>query len=157
MMSRLIPIALCTLVLAGCETPKLGVTPPQVGASDQMLEPGRFRVTYRGESHVGRTEVRDHALLHAAEVALANGYDWFEIVDRHADVGPPTSAHFSMGVGSAAFGSRSAVGVGGSTTFGGRATAVESLEIVAGKGAKPDGVDAYDARAVADALRAGLG
>jgi hypothetical protein len=100
--------------------------------------------------------VRDRALLRAAEATLQRGFDWFEITDRSTDVAPPTGPRFTIGVGSSSFGRRSAVGVGGATSFGGEGTLVSSLEIVPGRGARPPGPDANDARSVADTLRARL-
>jgi len=154
-MKRLALPLLCALALTACETTP-GAGPPPVGASVQSVEPGRFQVTFRGRSGAAPAEVADRALLAAARAVLDGGYDWFEVVERARDVAPPTSPRFSIGIGSGSYGRRSGFGVGGSTSFGGGASAVASLEVVAGRGAKPTGLNAYDARAVVDSLGARL-
>jgi hypothetical protein len=146
--------AACILLLGACETTEAYAP---VGASDQQLEPGRFRVTYRGTSRMSDPEVRDRALLRAAELTLMGGYDWFTVTDRYGDIAPPTRPRITFGLGTSSFGRSSAVGLGGSTSFGGEGTFVSTLEIVAGRGARPAGPDAYDARSVADTLRPRLG
>ncbi len=156
MTTHLKPLALaaaCALLLSACETTSAGYRPPPLGASDQIIEPGRFRVAFRGASRVSPAEVRDRALLHAAEVTLGAGFDWFEVVERGGDLAPPTTPRFSIGVGGGNFGRGGGFGLGGATSFGGEPTAVATLEIVAGKGAKPAGPDAYDARAIVETLR----
>jgi hypothetical protein len=151
-MKRLALSVLCLALLAACETTG-GYRPPPIGASDQVLEPGRFRVTFRGVSRASAAEVRDRALLHAAELTLARGFDWFRIVDRFDDVAPPTGPRFTLGIGGASFGRHSAVGVSGARSFGGEGTLVSTLEVVAGRGPRPNSPDVYDARAVSDTLR----
>lgn len=147
--------AACAAALAGCATTP-GYAPPPVGASELELEPGRFRVTYRGTSRMSDAEVRDRALLRAAETTLARGSDWFSIVDRYEELAAPTGPRFTIGIGSTSFGRRSALGVGGATSFGGEATVVSTLEVVMGRGERPRGADVYDARSVSDTLRARL-
>ena len=77
-MKRLAVSALCLALLGACET----TGGPPVGPSDQALEPGRYRVTFRGVSGASQAEVSDRALLHAANLALMQGYDWFRVYDR---------------------------------------------------------------------------
>ena len=153
-MRRLATSAVCLLLLTACETTARNL--PPVGASQLEIEPGRVRVTYRGASHMGEPEVRDRALLAAAEAALARGYDWFRVVDRSSDVAPPTSPRFSFGFGTGSYGRSTALGVGASTGFGGGASYVVSIETLGGRGARPQTPDAYDARSVSDTLRAQL-
>jgi hypothetical protein len=150
-MKRVALTAIAVVLLAACETTG-GYRPPPVGASEQEVEPGRLRVTYRGPSRMSEAEVRDRALLRAAELTLARGYDWFTVTDRFGEIAPPTRPRFTIGIGSSSFGRRSAVGLGGSTSFGGEGTFVATLEVVAGRGARPPGPDAYDARSVANTL-----
>jgi hypothetical protein len=52
------------------------------GHYSSKLEEARYRIVYNGRSSTGSTATRDYALLHAAELTLREGYDWFEIVDR---------------------------------------------------------------------------
>lgn len=151
-MRRLAASALCLVLLAACETTG-NVRPPPVGVSQQELEPGRVRVNYRGTSSMSEAEVRDRALLAAAEAALVRGFDWFRVVDRSTDIAPSTSPRFSFGLGTGSYGRRGGFGLGASTSTGGGATYVSSFEIVGGRGAKPADPDAYDARSVSDTLR----
>jgi hypothetical protein len=78
------------LGLAACET----ATPYQPlvtghmtsgGFTDQQLEPGHFRVTFRGNSLTSRETVETYLLYRAAELTTREGFDWFEMVDRHTD------------------------------------------------------------------------
>jgi hypothetical protein len=151
-MKRVVLVTLAAVLLAACETAGAYRAPP-VGLSEQEVEPGRIRVTYRGTSRMSEAEVRDRALLRAAELTLSRGYDWFSIAGRSDDIAPPTGPRISIGIGGASFGRRSALGVGGSTSFGGEGTFVSTLEVVFGRGTRPPGPDAYDARGVADTLR----
>ena len=97
-------------------------------------------------------EVQDRALLHAANFALSQGFDWFSIASRSEAPAPPTSPQFSIGIGGGSFGRGGGVGVGGAETFGGGATLVVTLEIVGGHGPRPNMPDAYDARDVSGTL-----
>ena len=76
--------------LAGCET----ATPYQPlakgssvagGFTDQQIDPSHFRVTFEGNSLTDRETVETYLLYRAAELTVAQGYDWFEMVDRHTD------------------------------------------------------------------------
>jgi hypothetical protein len=155
-MERLAVSALCAVLLAACETVG-GVRPPPVGASILEVEPGRYRVSFRGVSGASDAEIRDRALLQAAELALARGADWFRVVDRYGDIAPPTRPRFTFGLGVGGYGRHSGVDVGASRSVGGEGTFVSTLEIQLGRGARPADPDAYDARAVADTLRRRLG
>jgi hypothetical protein len=153
-MRRLAASVLCLTLLTACET--TGGSAPPVGLSQMELEPGRIRVTYRGTSSMSEAEVRDRALMAAAEGSIARGYDWFRITERFSDLAAPTTPRFTFGLGTGSYGRRSAVGVGGSTSFGGQPTIVATLEVMAGRGPRPSEPDAYDARSVSDTLRAQL-
>lgn len=137
-------------VLAGCET----TGGPPVGASDQQIEAQRFQVTYRGRSGIGQPEVADRALLHAAQVTLAHGFDWFRVVGRSGGPAPPTSPAFSFGIGGVNFGRGAAIGGSAATTVGGQPSFVAMLEVVAGRAPAPNAPDVYDARQVVQNLGA---
>ena len=65
-----------TVALAGCMTPAAYAPrrPGQVvGYTDRELAPGRWRVTFTGNSVTPRDTVEDYLLLRAAEVTLAEG------------------------------------------------------------------------------------
>jgi hypothetical protein len=79
------------LALAACAS---GSTPYQPlsstsgiagGYSDQKLADGRFRVTFAGNRLTSRDAVEGYLLYRAAELTLAESYDWFVIVDREMD------------------------------------------------------------------------
>jgi hypothetical protein len=84
-----IAVVLASL-LAACET----ATPYQPlqtsnavsgGFTDQRLDADRFRVTFQGNSLTSRETVETYLLYRAAELTGTQGYDWFEMVDRHTD------------------------------------------------------------------------
>ena len=131
------------------------------GYSEQRIESNRFRVTYNGVGAPG--PVADYALLRAAELTTAQGYDWFEVTQRWTD-GRPDSAggvrpSLGIGYGGGSYRgggyrySSSGVGVGLGLNFSGPSPTSTSLEVVMGRGARPDRPEAYDARGVQDALR----
>ena len=153
-------IAVSALALSACAS--LAPYGPQQSArgqgfSEQQIETNRFRVTYNGVGAVG--PVADRALFRAAQLTVDQGYDWFEVTQRWID-GRPDSAggvrpSVSIGAGSGRYGgwSTSGVGVGLGFDLSGPQPTSTTLEIVMGRGAKPDRPDAYDARRVQDAIR----
>jgi hypothetical protein len=148
---------LAALTLAACATAPTVYQPatPQsaIGYSEYRIEPGRYRVTFQGGSGAPPEQVMDFALMRAADLALADGYDWFRVSDRFMRAtGGSRGPRISLGVGGADFGRRSAVGVGVGTGFdlggGGGGASAATIEVFMGRGPKPGGVDVYDARAV---------
>jgi hypothetical protein len=156
-MKRLFACALAALSLAACATPTVyqrASGPDAVGYSEYRIEPGRYRVTFRGGSGVSPELVSDYALMRAAELTLAEGYDWFRVSDRFIRQTGSDSPRLSLGVGGADFGRHSAVGVGVGSGFnlGGGPALAATLEVFMGRGPRPPGVDVYDARAVRSTL-----
>lgn len=145
-MKRLFPALFGLALLSACETPG-----PPVGPTDALIEAGRYHVTFRGVSGASGTEIEDRALLHVADLALGQGYDWFRVTSRTGGYAGPTSPQFSFGIGGGSFGRGGGFGVGGERTVGGEPSYVADMEVVFGKGPKP-GVDAYDARSVVATL-----
>jgi hypothetical protein len=85
-MYRILVPALLVALLAACASP----TPYQpvregYGYSQQRIEDNRYRVVFRGNSVTPRQVVEDYMLFNAAELTLKNGYDYFEVADRHVD------------------------------------------------------------------------
>jgi hypothetical protein len=159
-MKRLILPALAALALSACATeptqfqPAAG--PSRVGFSELRIEPGRYRVTFQGGPGAPPAQVQDYALLHAADLAVAEGYDWFRVTDRETRQNGYSGASLSLGIGGASFGRHSATSVGvgtGGIPLSGGAAVVASLEVLMGKGPKPDDRDIYDARCVQRSLR----
>ncbi|MHB8528318.1 MAG: CC0125/CC1285 family lipoprotein [Caulobacteraceae bacterium] len=157
--------------LAACETatpyqPLVRGNAAAGGFTDQRIEPDRFRVTFQGNTLTSRKRVETYLLYRAAELTVAQGYDWFETVQRHTDRDQQTYAdpgpyfywqpywRFYGGFGHRGFGWR------GWDPFWGdpfwpdeEAYTVErfeaSSEIVMHHGPKPAGdPHAFDARAV---------
>ena len=159
-MTRLILIAAAALSLAACATaPTLyqpAAGPHAVGYREYRIEPGRYRITFQGGPGAPPQQVQDYALLRAADLAIADGYDWFRIADRFMEGRPDRGPQLSLGVGGADFGRHSSVGVGvglGAISLGGGPSVASTIEVVMGRGERPRGADTYDARA----LRRNLG
>jgi len=55
------------------------------GYTDQKLDADHFQVTFKGNSDTPRATVESYLLYRAAEITVAQGYDWFETVQRHTD------------------------------------------------------------------------
>ncbi|MGZ6013593.1 MAG: CC0125/CC1285 family lipoprotein [Caulobacteraceae bacterium] len=163
-MKRLILISLAALALSACATeptrfqPAAG--PSRVGFSEMRIEPGRYRVTFQGGPGAPPAQVEDYALLHAADLAVAEGYDWFRVTERTTRETGYSGASLSLGFGGASYGRHSATGVGvaaGGIPLSGGVSLAATLEVLMGKGPKPpnserDG-DVYDARGVQRSLR----
>jgi hypothetical protein len=87
-MKRLILAVTACLLLAACGT----ATPyqPAVGKAgsgykETRLTSDRFRVSFSGNSLTSRDTVERYLLFRAAELTLAEGHDWFSLVDRHTE------------------------------------------------------------------------
>ncbi len=152
-------IAAAALSLAACASlqpygPATG--PNSQGFTEQRIEANRYRVTYQG---VGAPQpVADLAFRRAAELTLEQGYDWFEVTQRWTD-GRPDSAggvrpSVSVGYGSGRYGPyrASGGGIGVGLNFSGPSPTATALEIVMGRGERPDRANAYDAREVRASL-----
>jgi hypothetical protein len=155
-MKRLVIPALCAAALSACaSTPTTfqpAIGPQAVGYSEYRIEPGRYRITFRGGPGAPPGLVTDYALLRAADLAIADGYDWFRVSDRFLEGRPDRSPRFSLGVGGGggSYGYRggSSVGVGLGTSFplGGGPVVAATVEVLMGRGPRPQGADVYDPR-----------
>ncbi|ASD27894.1 Uncharacterised protein [Brevundimonas diminuta] len=156
----IVTIAASALALTACASlapygRQMG--PNGQGYSEQQIERDRFRVSYNGVGAPG--PVADMALFRAAQLTTEQGYDWFEVTQRWID-GRPDSAggvrpSVSIGAGTGRYGgwSTSGVGVGLGFDLSGPQPTSTTLEIVMGRGQRPDRPGAYDARGVQDAIR----
>lgn len=149
--------------LAACTTttpyqPSLKNRP---GFTDQRLENTKFRITFEGNSSTNLAVIENYVLYRAAEVTLANGHDYFAIVDqsRESESRFNTTGTTFGGAGFGRSGFFYGGGFGGgfgttqSTTRERRAYTV-GVVIEVFKGDKPSGnASAYDARQVIDNLR----
>jgi hypothetical protein len=93
-----------TLGLAACET----ATPYQPlehgarasgGFKDQKLDTDHFEVSFSGNSLTSRSTVENYLLYRAAEITVAQGYDWFETVGRHTHADTETYVEPGFGYG----------------------------------------------------------
>lgn len=164
-MTRLVLPVLVAAGLALSACASLGPYGPQTssggqGFTEQQIESNRFRVTYYGVGSPG--PVADRALLRAAELTTAQGYDWFEVTQRWVDGRPDSGGGMTPSVG-VGFGSSSGsgrhggwsssgVGVGVGLNFSGPSQTSTTLEVVMGNGQRPDRPNAYNARNVQDSL-----
>jgi hypothetical protein len=55
------------------------------GYSDFQIDGTHWRVTFSGNSMTSRETVEKYLLYRAAELTLAQGFDWFETADRHTE------------------------------------------------------------------------
>ncbi len=124
------------------------------GYTSQKIEQGRYRVSYT-DKDVARSH--DMALLRAAEITLQEGADWFEITGGYTDqdagsAGPRSSV--SLGGSRGSYGSGVGMGVGIGIPLGSSGSDVTTvIDMVTGKGEKPDRPTVYDARSVDINLR----
>lgn len=156
-MWRLILPLLSALSLAACAaapTVFQPAGPKTSGYFEDRIEPGRYRVTFRGGPGAPIEQVSDYALLRAADLALADGYDWFQVVGRYTREAGGSGSRLSIGAGGADVGRRSSVGLGVGTGFdlGGGPVLSQTIEVLMGKGRKLADPDAYDARQVRETI-----
>lgn len=160
-MRRLLVIAALSAALAACAaTPTVfapAAGPEGLGFSDLKIESGRYRVTFRGGRGAPMSQVSDYALLRAADLTIADGYDWFRVVDRivmeSAGAGGPELSFGAAG-GSGSHSSNVGLGVGTTFNLGGGPALSQTLEILMGRGPKPADVEVYDARQVRETIGA---
>ena len=55
------------------------------GFSETRISSDRFRVTFQGNTVTERDRVERYLLYRAAELTVAEGYDWFSLVDRDTE------------------------------------------------------------------------
>jgi hypothetical protein len=181
-------LASSTLMVAGCATetsyrPATGQGFSRTGYSERQVEPGRFLVSFAGNSVTSRDTVERYLLFRAAELTLQSGNDYFVMVDRDVDLqsrtystpgfGPgygyggfggywgPSWNFYGRGYGWRRFGG--GLGYGGWGGFGGFGNDFDvrtidryeaTAEVVMRSGPIPrDNLRAFNARAVVDSIR----
>lgn len=55
------------------------------GFSDQKLDADHYRVSFKGNTLTSRKTVETYLLYRAAELTVAQGFEWFETVERHTE------------------------------------------------------------------------
>lgn len=94
--SHLIAAAALSLSVGALTACATGPTPYQAyvsergpgvhgGFSEIRLAPDRFVVRFHGNELTSRERVEGYLLYRAAELTVQNGYDWFEMADRHTE------------------------------------------------------------------------
>lgn len=148
------------LLLSACATAptvyQAASGPNATGYSEYRIEPGRYRVTFRGGAGASAQQVADFALVRAADLALAEGYDWFRVADRSVEGVPDRGPQIGVGLGSGGYGRHGGVSLGVGTGFslGGGPAMTTTIEVLMGRGERPRGQDTYDARALRQTLGA---
>lgn len=97
-------LAASTLMVAGCATettyrPATGQGFNRTGYSDRQIEPGRFLVSFAGNSVTSRDTVERYLFFRAAELTLQNGYDYFVMANRDTDLQSRTYSTPGIGGG----------------------------------------------------------
>ena len=100
-------LASATLLAAGCATettyrPATGHGFDRTGYSERMVEPGRWLVSFAGNTVTPRDTVERYLLFRAAELTLQQGNDYFVMVDR--DTNRQTRTYSTPGFGYGGFG-----------------------------------------------------
>lgn len=74
---------IASLCACGTSDPYVGGEGAGLGSyTESRLTEDRYRVTFIGEPNATADQVKDLALLRAAEITLANDYDWFRVVNQ---------------------------------------------------------------------------
>ena len=136
------------------------------GYTESRITENRYRVNFRGNSRTSSNDVKDMALLRAAEITLLNDYDWFRIVNQDTlqslSTSPQTQSRLSSGrrvyqncglLGcttsvSPAYRSIEVVTQGETDSY------TTTIEIVMGKGELSDQTSAYNATELRSNLQA---
>lgn len=163
-LSKIATAAIGAIALAACATvtPYGPAGPGGEGYADQRLESNKYRIVFEGNSQTNLTTIENYVLYRAAEVTVANGGDYFIVVDQNTE---SLSTFRSTGTsfGGGGFGRRGffyggGFGRGGfgsstSTTRERRSYTVGAI-IEVHRGDKPRGNgSAYDAQQVLNNLR----
>jgi hypothetical protein len=130
------------------------------GYAEQRIEADRWRVSFAGDGGTPPDVVEDYALLRAAELAVEHGYDWFRVAARSLDEQERGGVGIGAGLGTGSYGSGGGVSVGVGANVGrvgARKYYTARLEVLMGKGTKPEGEEIYDARSVIAEIRGRTG
>lgn len=136
------------------------------GHHSRKIAENRYRVNYNGNRRLSYEDTRDYTLLRAAELTLAEGNDWFQVVDREAQTTETKEPETRIGFERAYYveqncGLVSCTRSVRPTTYGRmefdthrrpETKHVYSMEIVMGKGEMPEDGHYYDASSVVKAL-----
>lgn len=163
MKKLLAAMALISLVACGSSGPYTQArSEGDYGYLQNRITENRYRVSFRGNAGTTSDQVKDMALLRAAELTLLNNYDWFRVVSQQTDeqqagavVGtavPETPTTYrtcgALGCTTTVVPAESTVIVDGD----GHNTYQTSIEIVMGDGRVDDPTTVYDASEIRRSL-----
>lgn len=127
------------------------------GYFESQITDNRYRVNYNGDRSTTSEEVKDMALLRAAELTKLNDYDWFRVEDRESTAESSDRSQVATGVSTGRDVYRSCGLLGCTTTSSpaysaiaittapGREVYSTSIEIVMGAGEVEDKTSVYNA------------
>lgn len=138
------------------------------GYRHTQLTDDKYRISFRGNRKTDTETIRDYALLHAADLTLQEGYDWFSIASQDMETNKknvPTSSTV------ATVGTRTSTSCGllgcttvhhpqytgvmmGSEEVTSDRQFIMTISMGKGKPANPNAV--YDAKALAKNIRASI-
>lgn len=159
-------IVVSAFYLVACSSPSSYVeadSSRDFGYTESRLTDNRYRVSYKGNANTTSDEVKDMALLRAAEVTLLNNYDWFRVVTQESTEST-TSTPATVSGSNARQVVRDCGPLGCTTTITPAYTGTEivtvreldhyatSIEIVMGDGELADPTAAYDASELRNTL-----
>lgn len=153
---RLLAASFLVLAAAGCATATPYHPADRAGGegySDQRIESNRYRIHFSGNSMTQKQMVENYLLYRAAELTLANGFDYFVTTDKSTNVDTRYEQTISGGFGYYWF---PRMGLGLSTSYPVSEYDAEA-EIVMFKGKKPENdPKAFDAHEVKANLESGV-
>jgi hypothetical protein len=82
--NRIVVIAFALAATLGLPALKASADPATASAAEEKVSADRYRVRVSGAEGMGAEEVRNQAMLRAAQVTLDHGATWFEILRRPA-------------------------------------------------------------------------
>ena len=74
----------CFVLLAAACASTPGAEPPKAASSyfEEMISAGRWRITYAPTKPATTKELKDRAMIRAAQFTLEKGNEWFEIAGQ---------------------------------------------------------------------------
>jgi hypothetical protein len=153
-MRSLLCLGLAAFSLTACATQVAYAPAPTkaaFGYSEAPITDGRWRITFRADSHADTDRIEDLALLRAADLTLAQGKEWFLVTDRFNAAQDGDGVRSATHVG---FGHREASGLGPSFGLDRNSGPMiaRTLVIQLGQGPAPKAADVYRASAVRQSL-----
>jgi|GEM_PF-101458 len=174
-LGRILTVAMAVFLLAACASSRSLYVPAadngDIGYTESRLSADRYRVVYKGDSGTPLETVQDYALLRAAELTVAQNFDWFEVAERSSTPisEQPNTARAAVQVSTGSTRQTNCGLLGCTTTQTQSAPAfpqsqvefsereqsyVSSIEVLMGEGSHERSADIYDPRDVIASIRA---